>query len=133
MGHGAWMGITWGNMENGWMGPKHSSQNITYFNGICFKGSSCISIETRIGLPSETWHVSVGGRFWGSCFEAHVLWCVIFNWQKQASSFHRNSTCFHVGLLQAPTAHGWKPTLGCLEASNAFTTCCWNNVKDHGL
>ncbi len=35
MGHGAWMGIAWGNMEDGWMRPKHSSQNVTCFSGIC--------------------------------------------------------------------------------------------------
>jgi hypothetical protein len=31
MGHGAWMGIAWGNMEDGRMGPKHSSRNVTCY------------------------------------------------------------------------------------------------------
>jgi hypothetical protein len=52
MGHGAWMGIAWGNIEDGQMG-----RNIT----------------------PEMLHVSVGGRFQGSCLEAHVSWCVIFD------------------------------------------------------
>jgi len=38
MGHGAWMGIAWGNMENGRMGPKHSSWNVTCFGGDMFRG-----------------------------------------------------------------------------------------------
>ncbi len=38
MGHGAWMGIAWGNMEDGHMGPKHSSQNVTCFVGDMFQG-----------------------------------------------------------------------------------------------
>jgi hypothetical protein len=42
MGHGASMGIAWGNMENGCMGPKHSSQNFTWFGGDMFWG---------LGLP----------------------------------------------------------------------------------
>jgi hypothetical protein len=33
MGHGAWMGIAWVNMEDGQMGLKHSSQNITCLMG----------------------------------------------------------------------------------------------------
>jgi hypothetical protein len=49
MGHGAWMGITWGNMEDGWIGPKHNSQNATCFSGICFKGSDCLIIKMHIG------------------------------------------------------------------------------------
>jgi hypothetical protein len=38
MGHGAWMGITWENMEDGHIGLKHSSQNITCFDGDMFWG-----------------------------------------------------------------------------------------------
>jgi hypothetical protein len=30
---GVWMGIAWGNMEDGCMGPKHSSWNFTWFGG----------------------------------------------------------------------------------------------------
>jgi hypothetical protein len=33
MGHGAWMGIAWVNMQDGRMGPKHSSQNVTCLVG----------------------------------------------------------------------------------------------------
>ncbi len=49
VGYGAWMGIALGNMEDGHMGPKHSSRNIT-----CFKGLGCLGIETHIGLVGET-------------------------------------------------------------------------------
>ncbi len=31
--HGAWMGIAHGYMEDGCMGPKHSSQNFTCLGG----------------------------------------------------------------------------------------------------
>jgi hypothetical protein len=30
-------------------------------------------------IATQMLHVSVGGKFQGSCMEAHVLWCVIFN------------------------------------------------------
>jgi hypothetical protein len=38
MGHGAWMGIIWVNMEDGCMGLKHNSQNVTCFSGDMFWG-----------------------------------------------------------------------------------------------
>jgi len=74
IGHGAWMGIEWGNMEDGHMGLKHSSWHVT-----CFGGLGCLGIETCLGSLVETWYVSIGGRFQGSSFEVHVLWCAIFN------------------------------------------------------
>jgi hypothetical protein len=77
MGHGAWMRIAWGNMEDGWMRPKHSSQNVTCFDGICFKGSSCLNIKMHARLLVETWHVSMGGRFRGSCFVVRDFWIVV--------------------------------------------------------
>jgi len=49
MGRGVWIGITWGNMGDGQMGLKHSSQNIACFSGICFGGLVCPGIETHIG------------------------------------------------------------------------------------
>jgi hypothetical protein len=49
MGHGAWMGIAWENMEDGRMGLKHNSENVTCFSGICFKGLDCPIIKTCIG------------------------------------------------------------------------------------
>jgi hypothetical protein len=36
MGHGAWMGIAWGNMEDGCMGLKHNSRDVTCFDGDMF-------------------------------------------------------------------------------------------------
>ncbi len=100
MGHGVWMGITCGNMEDGQMGSKHSSWNITCFGGICFKGSNCSGIEMHVEPPVETWHVLVGGRFQGSSFKAHVLWCTIFDWPIWVLGCHQNTTCFCVSLLQ---------------------------------
>jgi hypothetical protein len=67
----SWIGIAWGNMEDGHMGLKHSSQNFTHFNGDMFWGLGLFGIKTRVGSPVETWHVSVGGRCWGSCFKVH--------------------------------------------------------------
>jgi hypothetical protein len=46
MGHGVWIGIA---LEDGQMGPKHSSRNV-----ICFGGLSCLGIETCVGPPIET-------------------------------------------------------------------------------
>ncbi len=99
MGHGAWMGIAWGKMEDGWMGSKHSSQNVTCFCGICFKGLGCPCIETCVGLPVESWHVLMGGRFQGFCFKAHVSWDVVFDQWKWMSGCRWNMTCFRVNLL----------------------------------
>jgi hypothetical protein len=48
-----WMGIAWGNMEDGWMGLKHTSQNVTYFAGICFKGLGYPNIKTHAKLPTK--------------------------------------------------------------------------------
>jgi len=108
----SWMGITWGNMEDGWMGPKHSSQNVTCFGGICFGGSSCPNIEMHIGLFTKTWHVLVNGRFWGSCFEAHVSWHVIFNWLKRLLGCHQNMTCFYVSLFWGSCSSCMKTCVG---------------------
>jgi hypothetical protein len=102
MGHGAWIGITWGNMGDGRMGLKHSSQNVTCFGGICFGGSGYLEIKTCVKPLVKTWHVSMGDKFWSSCFKVHVLWCVIFNRPKQMLSRHQHMTCFHVDLLQGP-------------------------------
>ncbi len=54
IGHGAWMKIAWGNMEDGWMGLKHSSQNVTCFDGICFGGLGYSGIETCVEPLAET-------------------------------------------------------------------------------
>jgi hypothetical protein len=94
MGHGAWMGIAWGNMEHGWMRPKHS---YTFW----------CDMFRRLGLSRHqkahwaTRHVLVGGRFEGSCFEVHVLWCTIFGQLKWTLDCHWN-TRFCVNLVQGP-------------------------------
>jgi hypothetical protein len=119
IGHGAWMGIAQGNMENGCMGLKHPSWHVT-----CFKGLGCLGIEMCARSPIETWYVSVGGRFQSSSFEAHVLWRVIFDRPKWMLGCHWNMTCFRVGCSEALAARMWKPTLSRLEVSNAFKTCC---------
>jgi hypothetical protein len=74
MGHGAWMGIAWGNMEDVCTRLKHSSQNIRCFGGDMVWGSSCLSIEMHVRSFTESWHVSVGGRFQGSCFVVCDFW-----------------------------------------------------------
>jgi hypothetical protein len=124
MGHGAWMGMTWGNIEDGWMGPKHSSRNVTCFGGICLRGLGCLNIEMRIGLFTRTWHVSMNGRFWSSSFVA-----CDFQWLKWmlglTETWHVSvSICFGVRDV-----HAWKLALGCFKASYAFSTCRWNNVR----
>jgi len=65
----------------------------------------------------------MGGRFQAFCFEAHVSWCIVSDWRKQALDLHQNMTCFCVGLLQGVPACAWKPTPGRLEARDAFSTC----------
>jgi hypothetical protein len=105
MGHGAWMGIAWGNGEDEHMGPKQISWNVTCFGGLgclgietyvglpietwhvlrfkfrgsCCGGSGCLGIETYVELPIETWHVLVGSRFWGSSFVVHNFWPIETN------------------------------------------------------
>ncbi len=34
----SWVGIAWKNMEDGCIGPKHSSQNVTCFGGVMVWG-----------------------------------------------------------------------------------------------
>jgi hypothetical protein len=72
------MEIVSGNMEDGCMGLKHSSQNLHVLMGICFEGLGYLSIETRVGLH-------VGGGFRSSSFEVHVSWRAISNQLKQVS------------------------------------------------
>jgi hypothetical protein len=47
MGHGAWMKITWGNMEDGHMGSKHIGETLHISVRICFESSSHLGIETH--------------------------------------------------------------------------------------
>ncbi len=114
MGHGAWMGIAWGNMEDGCMGLKHNFQNIT-----CFGGLGCPCIETCVELLANMWHVLVGGRFQGSSFKAHVLWCMFFDRPKWAPSYHWNMIYLCVGLL-------WGPHCSCMETCARLLRSEWH-------
>lgn len=120
--------ITWRNMEDRWIGPKHSSWNVTCFGGICFRGSGCLGIETRAGPSARTGHVSMGGKFRGSCFEAHVLQHAVSKWWKRELGCHWSTTCSSVGLLQDPCCPSVETHAGFLKASNSLMTCHWNNV-----
>jgi len=92
----SWMGITWGNIEDGCMGPKPSSQNVTWSGGDMFQ---------RLRLPRH-WNICLGCLlklemfWWVVSFKVHVLWGAIFDWPKPALGCHRNMTCFCVDLLQ---------------------------------
>jgi hypothetical protein len=98
------------------------------FDGICFGGLGCLNIETHARLLAKTWHVSMGGRFQGLSFEAHVLWHGIFNQLKQALGYHQNTTCFCINLLWGQQCMCMEITLGRLKMSNTITTCHWNNI-----
>jgi hypothetical protein len=41
-------------VDGAWMGPKHSSRNVTCLSGICFEGSGCPNIKMCIELFVET-------------------------------------------------------------------------------
>jgi hypothetical protein len=69
---------------------------------VSFGGSGYLGIEMCVRLLIETWHVSMGDRFQGSRFDAHVLWCVVFDWPKWTLGRHQNMTCFYVSLLRGP-------------------------------
>jgi hypothetical protein len=115
------------------MGPKHSSWNVTCLSGICFKGSSYPSIETRIGLLAKTWHVSMGGRFHD--LVSRLMFCDV-RFLTSENKRQATTRTWHVSMLvcsRAPTTCAWKLVSSHLKASDTFTTCRWNNIKDHGL
>ncbi len=97
MGHWAWMGITWGNIENGQMGLKHSSQNVTFF-----KGSSCSGIETCVGRHHRNLTCFSRWQVLRFLFQGHVSWCVIFDQPKQVPCHRQNMTCFRGGFAPRP-------------------------------
>ncbi len=118
IGHGAWMGIAWGTWKMGASGWNIVPNML-----------QVLGAQAAWALKHVTWYVSMGGRFQGSSFEAHVLWFAIFNRLKWMLGCHRNMTCFRVGCSKAYVARTWKPMLSRLEMSDAFKTCCWNNIR----
>jgi hypothetical protein len=78
MGHGAWMGITWENMEDGWMGLKHNSQNFTCFSRICFKAWTTQALKRALGSSSK-----LDMFWWVVGFEVQVLWHAILTNQNE--------------------------------------------------
>jgi hypothetical protein len=73
MGHGpARMGITWGNMKYGWMGPNRALKTLHVSGAWVARASKCM-----LGHPSKLdmfqWVVS-RFKFWGSCFEVCDFW-----------------------------------------------------------
>jgi hypothetical protein len=129
MGHGAWMGITWGNMEDGRMGPKHSSWNVTCFGGISVGGSNCPTSKCPSGCSSK-----LDMFRWVVGFEVLVL-SFMFHGMRFLTSQNECRAIietWHVFVsicFGARVAYAWKPKLGRLKASDAFMTCCWNNIK----
>jgi hypothetical protein len=126
MGHGVWMGITCGNMENGRMGLKHSSWNIICFGGICFKGSYCSGIEMHVESPVETWHVLMGGRFQGFKVQVSRLMFCGAQFSTGQNEYRAATKTRHVSVLvcsRACAGCAWKPAPSCLKVSYAFTTC----------
>ncbi len=86
IGHEAWMGIAWGNMEDGRMGLKHSYVT-------CFGGSGGLGIENVLGhlLKRDMFQwvvgfkvqvlrlMSCGVQFstgWNECWDATEIWHV---------------------------------------------------------
>ncbi len=113
--------------------------------GGMFQSSSCLGIETCAWPPIETWHVLAGGRFWVSpclgiktcsggpqklpCFNGHYV--------LGPTTFEHQNWCWatietwHVLVLvcsRAYATHTSKLVSWCLEMSDTFTTCHWNNV-----
>jgi hypothetical protein len=124
----AWMRITWGTWKIGGWGWNITLETLYVSVGYVWgawatRASKCV-LDRLLNLD-VFWCVLMWGRFQAFCFEAHVSWCIVSDWRKQALGLHQNMTCFCVGLLQACA---WKPTPGRLEARDAFSTCHWNNV-----
>jgi hypothetical protein len=122
MGHGARMGIAWGNMEDGKMGPKHSSQNMFWGFELPEHWNAC-----WVALPKLDMFLWVVG------FEVLVSRVMFRGAQFSTSrSKHRATTekrhVFVAVYFKGPITYAWKPTSGCLAMSRAFMTC-WNNVE----
>jgi len=123
MGHGAWMGIAWGNMGDGRMGLKHSSQNVTCFGGICFGGRAAWESKCVLG------HSSKLDMFrWVVSFEVLVLRLTFCDAQfliDQNKCWVAIET-WHVSMLicsKTLATRVWKPMSGHLKANDTFTTC----------
>jgi len=83
MGHGAWMGITWGNVEDGWMKLKIALETLHVLVGYVWGAWAARPSKCALGCPSKLdmfqWVVA---RFRGFCFKAHVSRHAISNQQK---------------------------------------------------
>jgi hypothetical protein len=77
---GAWMGFAW-NMDAWHWNIVFKTLHVSM--GDMFRGLDCLEIKTCAGLPPETWHVLVGGRFWVSPY----LWLKCAVWALKVAMF----------------------------------------------
>jgi hypothetical protein len=63
------MGITWGNIENGRMGWNIALETLHVSVGYVLRAQAARASKHMSGNTAETWHVSMGDRFQGSCFK----------------------------------------------------------------
>jgi hypothetical protein len=91
--------------------------------GICFMGSGYSGIEMRVGVPVETWHVLVGGRFRGSCFVACNFWPAKTN--VRPSLKHYMFPCWFTSEL----AETWHVLVGGRFWGSCFVACNFRPAK----
>jgi hypothetical protein len=129
MGHGAWMKIAWGTWKMGGWGWNITPERLHVSVGYVWGAWATSASKRALDRLPKLWHVSVGGRFWGSSFElmfhgasfstsGNECWAVTETWHVFVS------VCF-----RAPLACAWKPTPGHLKTNDAFFTSRWNNIK----
>jgi hypothetical protein len=83
MGHWACMGIAWGNIEDGQMGPKHSL-------GCISRAWAARASKHTPGRPPK-----LDMFWWVVGFEGHISWHAIFDQRKWTSDCH-----WYVSLLR---------------------------------
>jgi len=126
--HGLVMGHRWGSHGGTWKmgtwGWNIALEMLYVLMGICLGGSDCPALKCVSSCS-----LKLDKFWWVISFKAHVPRHAVSDRPKPAPSHHQNMTCFYVNLLSGPRCP-WKPMLGCLEVSDAFTTCHWNNLGD---
>jgi hypothetical protein len=128
--HGWVMGHGWESHGGTWMmgawGRNIAPESLHVLVGGMFRGLSYPSIETCVGPPVGTWHVSMGARFWISGFEGYVLKHAIFKRPKlRLPPKHDMFLCW---FAQDPHCPCVKTCVGPPQNEYTFTTCRWNNI-----
>jgi hypothetical protein len=125
MGHGAWMEIAWGTWKMGEWGWTITPETLHVLVGYVSRVRTTQASGCSSKLDMFRWVVGF------EVLASKLMYC---NTQFSTDGNECRATIktWHVFVSvcsKAPATRVWKHVLGHLEASDAFTTCCWNNVE----